>query len=522
MSLEDFGGRIVRDLWRLLDGVQEAGFSLNPLELAHNIAVIGRMIQRAWEIAGERPPGDPAQIESAAAAWRRVRESASAGDDELDSVRTLDVWTGSAALACGATIRRLGNRLQQTAALAGTAATALDDYGDEIVRARARHDEGGDCLRAAGRRLGVCPPWEIPDMIRDVIANLIEGVRAFIDSYEIAGAAAEACVHTLRRVGDDMPFPEGSVSGMSVLELMNVSSAAPGKPPLYGDVAKRAQELYDQLGDGAREVVDQLLADAPSAQHRAWILAALAGGASLETLANFAQRIEGLSESELGKALNPLEVTLEQESDTTCGSASLTVARMLDDPVYALRILTGYDATTGEVVTAPAYDLEDGPPDPSDPDFAEKQAAYEQRCRFHQAELEAKERTNDTTGTGGAPSLPWPDAIGTSPWGAAEEMNGTAGGSGYGVSMVDSDSPADRQAAYDALERAALDGRPAPLYVGNDVSPRHVVLVVGAGNGTLQIYEPGIGTVVTVTEEDFVNGNVDLGSWDRPWAVVTP
>ena len=515
--LEDAGGDIIRELWRLLDEVQEAGFSLNPLELGHNIAVIGRMIQRAWEIAAERPPGDPAGIESAAAAWRQVKTWAVAGDDELDAARVHDVWTGSAALKCGATFRRLGTRFQDAGTLAGTAATALDDYGEEIVRAHTRHDEGGDYLRAAGARLGLCPPWEIPDMIRDVIWNLCDGVRAFIDSYEIAGAAARACAQVLRRVAYEMPFPEGSVDGMSVLELINVSSADPGMPPLYSDVARRAQELYDQLGEGAREMVDQMLADAPSAQHRAWILAALASGASLETLANFANQIEGLSESELRAALDPTSVNLQQQSDTTCGSASLVVARMLDDPVYALRILTGYDAVTGEMVPSPSYD--DLPPYHRAPEV-ESAEHLAMRQRFHEAELDAKARTNDGSDGNGGWSLPWVDALGTSPWGAAEELNGAAGGDGYSVSLIDSDSAADRQQAYDALERAGMEGQPSVVYVGDATTPRHVVLVVGVEDGSLVFYEPGNGGRVVVTEEEFVSGGFNLGGWGTPWAVV--
>jgi hypothetical protein len=308
---------------------------------------------------------------------------------------------------------------------------------------------------------------------------------------------------------------------MSAFELMNVVSAAQGKRPLVGDVARRAAERYESLGEGAREVVDRLLAAAPSPEHRAWILAALASGASLETLANFAERIDGVDASGLAAILDPTQVKLVQQSDTTCGSASLVVARMLNDPVYALKVLAGHDATTGQDVPVP--ELDDLPRKTLEADgVAETDAEYALRARFHEAELQAKARTNDTVGTDGERTLPWPDALGTSPWGAAEEMNGVAGGDGYGVKLVDSGSPDDRQQAYDTLERAGRDGRPAPVYVGDGTSPRHVVLVVGAGDGTLQVYEPGSGMTVTVTEDAFVRGDVNLGGWGKPWAVVAP
>ncbi len=522
MSAADLGGAAVRELWRLLDDVQEMGFSLNPLDLVHNIQVLGRLIERAWEIASEPPPGDPAALDRAASSWRRVADGAGSAGYDLDPGRVTAVWSGPAGGACTLTFQRLGARFEDAASLARLAAAALDDDAEELTRARAKHDEGGDHLRAAARRLGPCPPWEIPDMIGDVVRETGDGVRAFIESYRIAEAAATACIETLHRVADEMPFPDGSVSGMSVMEVMNVDSAAPGRPPLLGDVLSRAQDRYDGLGEGAREMVDQMLADAPSAEHRAGILAALASGASLETLANFADRIGGLDAAALATALDPTEVTLIQQSDTTCGSASLTVARMLNDPVYSLRILTGYDATTGATVGAPAYDLDGDEPVPGSASYQQELADYERRCRFHEAELQAKQRTNDAADGQGGPAVPWVDALGTSPWGAAEELNGTAGGSGYSVALVDSDSPADRQEAYDRLERAGREGRPAVVYSGNDVSPRHVVLVVGAENGSLRFYEPGSGTVHTVTEDDFVSGDVDMGGWERPWAVVAP
>ena len=125
-------------------------------------------------------------------------------------------------------------------------------------------------------------------------------------------------------------------------------------------------------------------------------------------------------------------------------------------------------------------------------------------------------------GSDGERTLLWPDAIGTSPWGAAEEMNGTAGGDGYGVALVDSDSPSDRQQAYDAVELAALDGRPAPMYVGDGTITRHVVLVVGSTDTGLLVYEPGGGGVVEISERDFVSGDTSVLGWERPWAVVAP
>ena len=497
MSASDVGGAVVRELWRMLDEIQEMHFSLDPRDLLHNIGVLGAMIERVWTIASQPPPGAPGDIEAVAGLWRDV---SAANQTHADDLRTMDVaavWSGPAADGCTATVRRLADRFEQASPLAGRASRALLDLADEIRAARRRHAEMGDHLRAAANRLAAGASWDVVDLLRDVAEELVEAVRAAIDAYQIADRAAATCAAVLRGVADQMPFPDTAVPGMSVFELMNVI-ATPGDRPLVGDVAQRAADRYAQLGEGAQQVVDDLLASARSPEHRAWLLAALASGASLETLANFADRIGEVDEAGLAELLDPTVHRLVQQTSTTCGSASLVVARMLNDPVYALEVLGGYDATTG---TTDAGTIEE---------------------RFAAAELEAKARTNDSVGSDGERTLPWPDAIGTSPWGAAEEMNGTAGGDGYGVALVDSDSPSDRQQAYDALERAALDGRPALMYVGDGTIPRHVVLVVGSTDTGLLVYEPGGGGVVEISERDFVSGDTSVLGWGRPWAVVAP
>src|SRR5699024_10816327 len=117
----------------------------------------------------------------------------------------------------------------------------------------------------------------------------------------------------------------------------------------------RAASAYDDLSPAEQAEVDAILTAAPSTAHQAWILAALAGRARTAGLDAFAPRIHrlpprpppGCRPSDLARALDPGTHELVQETSTTCGSAALTYARMFHDPVYALSILDGYDATTG-------------------------------------------------------------------------------------------------------------------------------------------------------------------------------
>ncbi|MGZ8744855.1 MAG: hypothetical protein ACXWXO_18210, partial [Nocardioides sp.] len=69
---------------------------------------------------------------------------------------------------------------------------------------------------------------------------------------------------------------------------------------------------------------------------------------------------------------------------------------------------------------------------------------------------------------------------------------------------------------------ASEDGHTVPLYIGGSIRPGHVVLVTGSEDGTLTIYEPANGETVTVSRDDFVNGDLGVAGWDEPWFAVTP
>ena len=253
---------------------------------------------------------------------------------------------------------------------------------------------------------------------------------------------------------------------------------------------------------------------ARSARHRAWLLAALAAGATIATLRRFAQEI---NKTDPDAALDPRSVLqpqgpddeserpFKQTTDTTCGSSSLVYASLLRDPVLALEVLTGYDATT------------------------DSHAGGTPGERFAELEAEMKSRTDDPRvdpDGGWGPdnvSMPWIPALGTSPWAAAEELNAIApDGVRYGVDLIDPGSPTDREDAYRSLVESTDQGNPAVLYVGNETSPRHVALVYGHADGSIEIYEPFQGERVVVTQAQFVSGEFSVAGWAKPWAVVAP
>jgi hypothetical protein len=191
-----------------------------------------------------------------------------------------------------------------------------------------------------------------------------------------------------------------------------------------------------------------------------------------------------------------------QQTNTTCGSASLTVARMLVNAQFAGWIRLGL----GKDVRDQAL------PDPLTEQ--ERFAAYEQVVA---------RRTNSLIGAGGRIQCPWPRALGTPPWGAVGELEYGAAvpWADYDITLFRFGGRGALENAYANVQRRVQTGRPALLYIGNAWLPRHVVLVMPATGGQeLDVYEPSIGRVVDLPRKSFVERRLRMAGWDVPWGAV--
>ncbi|MEW1955190.1 hypothetical protein [Terrabacter sp. NPDC080008] len=196
-----------------------------------------------------------------------------------------------------------------------------------------------------------------------------------------------------------------------------------------------------------------------------------------------------------------------QQTDTTCGSASLTVARMLADPAFARWVRDGIptDGTPGDARDATSRDPATAP---------QRFAAYEQVVMA---------RTNGLVDAGRHLQLPWPKALGTPPWGARHELEHGAAepGGDYRVAWLRHLGRPGLERAYAALRSRVRPGRPSLLYVGNAWLPRHVVLVMPpTGPHALDVYEPSAGQVVDLQPRPFAERRLGVTGWEHPWAVV--
>lgn len=190
-----------------------------------------------------------------------------------------------------------------------------------------------------------------------------------------------------------------------------------------------------------------------------------------------------------------------QQSPVTCGSACLTVARMLVDREFAHWVATGEGARPGS------------PPGGSP---AERFAAYERIVH---------RRTNHLALGDTGINVPWPRALGTPPWGAKRELELGAAkhGTDYVVTLIRPLTRARLVPAFRHLNAVVADGMPGLLYVGSRTLPRHVLLLLpGNGDDRLDIYDPTDGSVRARAVESFASHRLELSGWQVPWFTVHP
>lgn len=182
-----------------------------------------------------------------------------------------------------------------------------------------------------------------------------------------------------------------------------------------------------------------------------------------------------------------------QPDQVSCGASSLVFSRMVHDRAYAARIIAVDDA-------------------------ARRTLRWNAEVRSMHRQVSGL-RDHD-----GVPQWPWLRIVGTSPWGAARQMQGGAGRSGlahsrYGVCTL---NPDELGTEFDRITATVQAGHTVPLYVGTDARPAHVVLVLSSDADRLNVYEPHRGRIVRLGRDEFATGTFDLGGWSVPWFTVLP
>lgn len=190
--------------------------------------------------------------------------------------------------------------------------------------------------------------------------------------------------------------------------------------------------------------------------------------------------------------------SLVQPDQRTCGSSCLVVARLLGDPAYADWLASG--------------EVPGRPRDPRTP-----------TRRFADEVLATHARTNRWSDAAGRLQAAWPRSLGTTPWAVARELAATGGTSPAGTPhRVLAVAPDRRAQAYDTVLAAVALGHAVPLFVGNRLLPRHVVLVTAGDDAALTAYDPATGGRARLRRSDFAGGTLRVSGWTEPWFAVLP
>ena len=190
-----------------------------------------------------------------------------------------------------------------------------------------------------------------------------------------------------------------------------------------------------------------------------------------------------------------------QQSPVTCGSASLTVARMLVDPAFARWIVTGRPRAGG---------MTDG---------------RTEQARFADYERLVMSRTN-------AWSVPAAGCSCRGPvrWGRRRGVPSVSSRRalpplGRATGCAWCGSPARLRCAGPTGTScvSSVTAVQALLYVGDALTPRHVTLVLPAcGEGVLDVYDPASGAVTALDEDRYAARRLGLAGWPMPWVLVQP
>jgi uncharacterized protein YukE len=472
-----------------------------PWDAAETIV---RLVGRAFEIASQPPEPDPANLRDAADEWRLIASTVDRAHTSLESLHdetTPAIWEGEAGNAFRSSVTAFAGRVDTVPEAARGVATALGTMAGSMEAARKRHADAFDGLR---KHLSITwddlLPWQLADKLSGIVGEVVDAIQDLIGAYEDTGDAVATARRAVTGAMDGIELPDHLPESVSAIDIVNEWSDDGG--PLDGSTLSRYDNALAGMTPDERAEVRRLLESTDDPTARAWIMAAVASGLTGDALTNYADRVGEMTPSEL-RDLDPSNFRgddAKQPDQTTCGSSSLVMSRMENDPAYALWMQTGYDPVTGET-------------DPRTPAerFADESQAMHVRTNL------PVDRDHDL-------QFPWPPQAGTQPWALAAEMSAEGGsgvpGTSYDVGVVD---PADRGSSFDAVVRASEGGTTVPIYVGDDTRPGHVTLVTASeGGDSLSVYDPSNGSTVTVSRDDWVNGTLDVAGWSEPWFVVVP
>jgi uncharacterized protein YukE len=451
-------------------------------------------------------PGDPAGLRAVAATLRGGGNEINTVRQDLDAVRKGKlprIWTGLSAMAAGAAVDALTNRMADVDQTFRDGASALERLADAIERTQRRDRNGNGAVQAAVAHASQVGPDEWPHIQENLLHGMDDMVGAAVD-HENAALDAQM---TLRGIADRATAGKMNTSSLSPIEKVLLAAADDGAGSILtaGDAAQASKNL-NGWDFGSRMRLLELMETCVTDDERAWLMKSVAAGHNIDQITAFDATIRAHANDGVWMYthLRPLDpnkagsaafmgTPLVQVDGTTCGSMCLVVNRAMRDPIYALRLSNV-----------------DPPQPPAD------------EARIVADRIAAEEKKVLDTTSNNHPIMDWPGQwIGTHPHDAADYLSVNSGGIQYDwhrCVLTTADTADQVMSTVDA----ATAGNPSLLLIGNSY-PDHYVMVVGETSNGVTVYNPATGQVVAMPAGDVTSEHLRaVSDRDTVYAVVTP
>jgi uncharacterized protein YukE len=482
-------------------------------------------IDKALAVA--EPKGDPGTIESAAADYKKAADLCRFEIEEpVEQVAAKDLpqaWEGMASVTAQQVVAAAGRAAEQMTEAFRQGRKALEHLADGVRSAQSKDRPGRADLRRARDMLGGEDGFFDGMVEKDAEEEEKEraretartGAKARHAAAVCADDAARAAARDLNKLAAEARTGRLDGPGLSPVDRLMLadtamvdedSAAREYNEVLSANDLERSSERLDSMSPADRAEFQRMLDAAGSPEERAYLMKALAAGNDMETIRDFGQKISGKDEAWLARHLTPVVTQANANGDpvhdttgnsfrgqpwvqggdgreASCVASSTVNARAMLDPVYALE-LTG------------------GPSGQEDDPDAFRARLVDEQHRVH----------DDGDGSrGGFFENGPPTGMDDEGWSevADNELNSPTG---TDYERQDLNSADDRRGVLPEIEEAVAEGKPVPVKTTGDGG--HALVVIGHENGMLQVHHPW-GETTWVSEEDFVNGNMDKASDQR-------
>ncbi|THA27108.1 peptidoglycan-binding protein [Streptomyces sp. RKND-216] len=469
------------------------------------------------------PVGSPSTLDGLAKTYKSQADDAGDVQTRVEAVARSglpSVWVGGTGARAAEVVAAAGRSAEQMEEAFRKASKALYDLSDALTSAQSTDESGRGQLRRArtilGGEDGFFDDWVEKDAEEEERKRAQKIAVGGADELHAAAVKADDAARTAARVlnkfasearAGQMRTDEISAADRLVLaDIGQVGGPLEQNELLTANDLERSGRHLEKMSPQEQVEFERMLADSGSPQERAYLVKALAAGYSLDEVGEFRDKIHGKDPVWLQEHLSPIttgygsKVGTEDQTfaagrgdenwsqeGATCVPSSTVTARAMVDPVYALE-LTG------------------GPSGQEDDPQAFRERLGDEQMRLHEE--------GDGNYDGWFSDTP----AGMDNEGKTEIVNDEISphtGSGY--EFEETRSADARRDVLPEIEKSVAEGKPVPIGVegyGPNGREGHAMMIVGQEGDMLQIYNPW-GTTTWVSEDDFVNGNMQAASDER-------